>query len=86
MLDSIFFTGIDISTPSCVYTWWSDFVYHNIEISFSPNHIHKYQQLVLDTVPANKFLFVETVSVNNFLFAETVSVNNFLFAETSLCE
>ena len=81
-----FITDIDISTPFCTHNRGSDFVDHTIEILFSPNRIHKYQQLVVDTVPANKFLFVETVSVNNFLFAETVSVNNFLFAETSLCE
>ena len=71
-----FNTDIDISTPSCAHTWWSDFVYHNIEISFSPNRIHKYQQLVVAIVSVNNFLFVETVSVNNYLFAETVSLNN----------
>ena len=52
-----FFSGIDISTPSCVHTRGSDFVYQNIEISFSPYHIHRYQQLVVDTdtVPTNIF-------------------------------
>ena len=78
--------SIDISTLSCPHHRGSDFVYHNIEISFNPNRIHKYQKLVVDTVSTNNFIFVMTGSVNNFLFAETVSVNNFLFAETRLCE
>ena len=68
--------SIDISTPSCPHHRESDFVYHNIEISFNLNRIHKYQKLVVDTLSANNFIFVRTVSVNNFLFAETVSVNN----------
>ena len=76
--------SIDISTPSCPHHRGSDFVYHNIEISFNLNRIHKYQKLVVDIVSANNLIFVKTVSVNNLLFAETVSVNNVLYAEISL--